>query len=297
MTLTLDGKALSQRIIDRLRRDVDAASKGRPPGLGVILVGDNQASQVYVSNKEKAALKAGFVTIDRRLPTSASQGEVLDVIESFNKDHKIDGILLQLPLPKGLDANLLLDAILPAKDADGLHPFNQGLLQRGEGIVHPCTPAGAMRLIDMAYAHQSGDRTEKAEYDKADLSGKRAVVIGRSILVGKPLATMLLQRNATVTVSHSKTKDLPALVSEADIVCAAVGAPKLIKGDWIKKGAVVIDVGINRLPDGKLVGDVDFEEAKSRASAITPVPGGVGPMTIAMLLENTYKAFRLHERL
>jgi len=297
MAIILDGKALAERIVQRLKIEVDRSQKGRAPGLGVILVGDNAASQVYVSNKEKAAHKAGFVTIDKRLPASSTQKDVRLVIEEFNQDHKIDGILLQLPLPKGLDANLLLDTISPSKDADGLHPFNQGLLQRGEGVVQPCTPAGALRLIDMAFARLGGDFTERAEYEKADLSGKSAIVVGRSILVGKPVATMLLQRNATVTVGHSKTKDLPSLVREADVVIAAVGSPELIRGDWIKKGAIVIDVGINRSPEGKLVGDVAFDEAKDRCGAITPVPGGVGPMTIAMLLENTYRAFMLHERL
>lgn len=297
MAIVLDGKALASRIIERLKIEVDRAEKGRPPGLGVILVGDNAASQVYVSNKEKAAHKAGFITFDKKLPSASTQKDVRAVIEEFNQDHKVDGILLQLPLPKGLDANLLLDAIAPAKDADGLHPFNQGLLQRGEGVVQPCTPAGAMRLIDMAYARIGGDLTERAEYEKVDLGGKRAVVVGRSILVGKPVATMLLQRNATITIGHSKTKDLPSLVREADIVIAAVGSPELIRGDWVKKGAIVIDVGINRLPEGKLVGDVAYEEIKDHCGAITPVPGGVGPMTIAMLLENTYRAFKLHERL
>lgn len=287
----LDGKALSKLIVEDLNKRVGAISGeiGRVPGLGVILVGDNPASHTYVSNKEKSAKAAGFETFDLRLPADATEEDVKRAILDFNEDKRVDGILLQLPLPKHLKSDVLLDLISPKKDADGLHPLNQGLLVRGDGIIHPCTPAGVMRMIDLAYDSSANEQVWLSP--PADLGGKRAIVIGRSILVGKPMGTLLLQRNATVTMAHSKTNDLAGLCATCDIIVAAVGVPKLVKGTWVKKGAVVIDVGINRGEDGKLVGDVDFESAKAQASSITPVPGGVGPMTIAMLLENTYKIY------
>lgn len=287
----LDGKALSKCIVEDLFARVSGAEArvGRKPGLGVILVGDNPASKTYVANKEQAARKAGFETFDFRLPPEASEAEVREAIENFNHDSRVDGILLQLPLPKHLAANPCLDLIDPKKDADGLHPWNQGLLVRGDGFVKPCTPAGAMKLIDLALDEECGEGVRLSP--EADLGGRSAIVIGRSILVGKPMGTLLLQRNATVTMAHSRTPGLDKLTATFDIVIAAVGVPKLVKGSWVKEGAVVIDVGINRTGEGKLVGDVDFEAASSRASSITPVPGGVGPMTIAMLLENTYQIY------
>jgi len=291
----LDGKWLSQRFQEEIKLRVAQLSQahGRAPGLGVILVGDNPASQAYVGNKEKIAAHCGLVTLDRRLPATASAQEVEAVVDEFNQDPNVDGILLQLPLPKHLPQDALLDRIDPAKDADGLHPLNQGLLARGSGVLRPCTPLGAMHLIDLAFSNVAvGDPSfMPSQNPKADLAGKRVVVIGRSILVGKPVGLLALERNATVVYAHSKTKDLPAVTREADIVIAAVGVPNLVKGDWVREGAVVIDVGINRLPTGKLTGDVDFESVSKRAAAITPVPGGVGPMTVVMLISNTLKSF------
>lgn len=284
----LDGKGVAAKIQNEIQERVRllSHSAGVIPGLGVILVGDNPASHAYVANKEKFAKKCGFHTVERRLAASASQREVGDVIDDYNRDPKIHGILLQLPLPKGLDANALLDRIDPKKDADGLHPLNQGLLQRGDAVLRPCTPLGVLKLLDIALA-KSDFSGSILELPRADLSGKRAIVVGRSILVGKPVGSLLLERNATVTMAHSKSPDLPSLVGEADIVVAAVGVPKMIQGAWIKEGAIVLDVGINRMPSGELVGDVDYETAKPRSSAITPVPKGVGPMTVAMLMLNT----------
>lgn len=291
-TRVLDGKALSQCVVEDLLQRVKESEKkaGRCPGLGVILVGDNPASRTYVSNKGNAARKAGFETFDHHLPENASESDVHEAIENFNQDPRVDGILLQLPLPKHLPANPCLDLIDPKKDADGLHPLNQGLLVRGDAVVKPCTPAGVMKLIDLAFDSDAG--TQARLSPEASLAGKRAIVIGRSILVGKPMGTLLLQRNATVIMAHSKTANLGELCATCDVVVAAVGVAQLVKGSWIKEGAVVIDVGINRNTEGKLVGDVAFNEAAPRASAITPVPGGVGPMTIAMLLENTFSIYR-----
>ena len=288
----LDGKWLSTFVLSRVKREVEAMqrSHGVVPGLGVILVGDNPASKTYVANKERSAKGCGFQTFEARLPSTATAAEVMQAVQAFNDNPSVHGILLQLPLPKGLDSGPLLDAIKPEKDADGLHPQNQGLLMRGEGVLRPCTPVGAMRLIDLAFSSidpAKTDATTAPEIPVADLSGKRAIVIGRSILVGKPAGLLLLERNATVVMAHSKTPDLPERCREADIVVAAVGVPRMVKADWIKAGAVVIDVGINRLPDGKLCGDVDYAGAAERAAAITPVPGGAGPMTVAMLIQNT----------
>jgi methylenetetrahydrofolate dehydrogenase (NADP+) / methenyltetrahydrofolate cyclohydrolase len=293
----LDGKWLAGQYHNVIRAEVEAlkAKKGRVPGLGVILVGDNPASKAYVGNKEKVAKKqCGFETFDIFLPADASASDVAKAISTYNSQATVDGILLQLPLPKHLDEKPLLDSILPHKDADGLHPHNQGLMQRGDGRLQSCTPLGCMKLIDLAFSnHDPSDGTSlSAELPEVDLSGKSAVVIGRSILVGKPVAAMLLDRNATVTIAHSRTTNLAEVVKSADIVVAAVGRPLMVKGDWIKPGAVVIDVGINRVESGALVGDVDYEEAAKRASAITPVPGGVGPMTVAMLMYNTLQAYK-----
>lgn len=277
MTTIIDGKAVGETVKaeTKVRAEAFAAAHGRQPELHVVLVGEDPASQVYVKNKELAAHKASIGGRVHRLPAETTQAELLAKVGELNADPAIDGILVQLPLPKHLDEKSVIDAIDPVKDVDGLHPMNAGLLSVGRPGHRSCTPAGSMRLLDSV---------------GCDPAGKRAVVIGRSILVGKPIALMLLERNATVTIAHSRTQDLASVVREADIVIAAVGRPDMVKGSWIKPGAVVIDVGINRKADGKLTGDVDFAEAKEVASAITPVPGGVGPMTIAMLLSNTVDA-------
>lgn len=290
----LDGKWLSTQIAAQIAAEVSTLKSraGRVPGLGVILVGDNPASHAYVANKEKLAAKCGFQTFDARLPVTASFQQVLDAIEKFNADPVVDGILLQLPLPKGLDSAALLDRILPDKDADGLHPLNQGLLMRGAGKLRPCTPLGSMKLIDLALSDIQPGIAVCPEIPEASLAGKKVVVIGRSVLVGKPVSLLCLERNATVTMAHSKTQDLAAVTREADIAIVAVGVPNLVKGSWIKEGAIVIDVGMNRLENGKLTGDVDFAEVAPRCSAITPVPGGVGPMTVTMLILNTLQSFK-----
>ncbi len=261
--------------------------------MGVILVGDNPASKSYVANKEKFAARCGIKAFDKILPSDASVADVERAILEFNRTPEIDGILLQLPLPSHLKANPLISLIDPKKDADGLHPVNQGLLMRGEGSLRPCTPVGVLKFVDLAFSSvESGAAGATLSNIKpADLSGKMAVVIGRSILVGKPVSLLLQERNATVIMAHSKTKDLASVVRQGDVVVAAVGVPHLVKGDWIKEGAVVIDVGINRMSDGKLTGDVEFPSAAQRASAITPVPGGAGPMTVAMLIHNTLQAY------
>lgn len=296
----LDGKWLSLQIERSIANSVSCALQSgarRSPGLGVILVGDNPASLAYVGRKEQVAKRCGFVTKEQRLSHDASPEQLLAVINSFNADEEIDGILLQLPLPGTLDADLMLDHISPEKDADGLHPLNQGLLMRGGGVLRPCTPSGLMRLIDLAYASvEAGSELDDAiELTKlipeSDLSGKRAVVIGRSILVGKAAALLLLERNATVTIAHSRTDNLKDVVREADIVVAAVGREGFVTGDMVREGAIVIDVGINRNAAGKLVGDVAHEEVALKARAITPVPGGVGPMTVIMLMHNTLRAY------
>ncbi|RMD87780.1 MAG: bifunctional methylenetetrahydrofolate dehydrogenase/methenyltetrahydrofolate cyclohydrolase FolD [Candidatus Dadabacteria bacterium] len=293
--LILNGKALAKLLRRKIKEHIaKAVSDGnRPPGLGVILVGDNPASKSYVATKEKMARAVGMASEQISLPDSATQREVRDKIEELNAKSEIDGILLQLPLPQHLSADELLCCISPQKDSDGLHPLNQGRLMVGADGVRPCTPMGVMKLVDLAYSGAPLDEIKDIDEIKAaDLAGKRSIVIGRSALVGKPVALMLLERNATVTIAHSKTADLPDRVSEADIVVSAVGRPFMIKGEWIKEGATVIDVGINRIESGALVGDVDFEAAKERAGAITPVPGGVGPMTVAMLLFNTFSNYR-----
>ena len=272
----LDGKATAMAVREGVAARVAAlVADGVQPGLAVVLVGEDPASQVYVRNKDKAASAAGIAVQTRKLPAETTQAELEAVVLELNEDAAVHGILVQLPLPKGLDEQRVVEAISPEKDVDGLHPANVAALVQGvEGLL-PCTPAGCIELLD--------------RHDIA-LEGKHVVVIGRSQLVGKPVAQLALGRNATVTICHSRTKDLAAEVVRADVIVAAVGWAELVQGDWVKPGAVVLDVGINRGDDGKLVGDVDFEAASQRAAWITPVPGGVGPMTIAMLLSNTVTA-------
>ena len=278
----LDGKALAQKIQLELKAKVAQLEPQiqRPPGLAVLMVGDNPASAVYVRNKERACQKVGIASMGRHFPGDTTQAELEQVIAELNQDELVDGILVQLPLPSHLDSIALLHCIDPDKDADGLHPVNLGKLVRSESGLRSCTPAGVMRLL--------------AEYN-ISLSGKKAVVVGRSILVGKPIALMLLEKNATVTIAHSRTQDLGAVCGEADILVAAVGKPEMITREMVKPGAVVIDVGINRVENSqgksKLVGDIAFEEVATIASYITPVPGGIGPMTVAMLLSNTVQSY------
>ncbi len=278
----LDGKALAQKIQTTLQAQIADHTKlaKRPPGLAVLMVGDNPASSAYVRNKEKACAKVGITSFGKHFPTETSQQELEAVIHQLNEDERVDGILVQLPLPDHLDSVSLLHEIAPEKDADGLHPVNLGKLVRSETGLRSCTPAGVMRLL--------------AEYN-LDIAGKQAIVIGRSILVGKPLGLMLLDANATVTMAHSKTQDLPSLTRNADLVISAVGRPNMITSDMIKPGAVVIDVGINSVAKGagkrRLIGDVDFDGVSPIAGYITPVPGGVGPMTVAMLLQNTFLSY------
>jgi methylenetetrahydrofolate dehydrogenase (NADP+) / methenyltetrahydrofolate cyclohydrolase len=279
----LDGKALSAKIYSSMAEDIQqlTAKNGRAPGLAVLMVGDNPASAAYVGNKEKACAKVGMVSFGKHFPTETTQDTLVQMIHELNQDDRVDGILVQLPLPEHLDGVGLLLAIDPSKDADGLHPDNLGRLVRGDEGLRSCTPAGVMKMFE--------------EY-KIPLEGKKAVVIGRSILVGKPQALMLLEKNATATIAHSKSEDLAGIAREADILVAAVGRVNLVTADMVKPGAVVIDVGMNRisLPDGKsrLVGDVDFDAVKEIASYITPVPGGVGQMTVAMLLCNTLESYK-----
>jgi len=274
----IDGKATAAALRAEIGREVAAikAARGIVPGLHVVLVGEDPASKVYVASKEKLAVEVGMNSVAHRLPADTTEAQLLAKLAELNADAAVDGILVQLPLPKHIDTGRIIDAIDPAKDVDGLHPINAGLLAGGKNGLVPCTPLGSMLLLKQALP---------------SLSGLDAVVIGRSELVGRPVAQLLLQADCTVTIAHSRTRDLPAVVKRADIVIAAVGRPRMVKGDWIKPGATVIDVGINRLPDGKLTGDVDFAEATKVAGAITPVPGGVGPMTIACLLKNTLTAF------
>ena len=273
----LDGKALAKQVQAELLEQVKALQDqaGRPPGLAVLMAGDNPASAVYVRNKERACDRVGIASFGQHFPGSITQAELETVIDDLNQDERVDGILVQLPLPDHLDSVALLNRIHPDKDADGLHPVNMGRLMRGEVGLRSCTPAGVMRLLE-AY--------------QINPSGKQVVVIGRSILVGKPMALMLLEANATVTIAHSKTPDLGAIAHSADILVAAVGRPEMITAEMVRPGAVVVDVGINRVGEGdnsRLVGDVHFDSVKSVAEWITPVPGGIGPMTVAMLLHNT----------
>jgi len=272
----IDGKLIAERMRETIAADAAAlTARGMTPGLAVVLVGEDPASRVYVSMKEKACAKAGIFSDEHKLSEQTSETELLRLIDDLNKDTRIDGILVQLPLPGHIDESKVLEAISPKKDVDGFHPYNVGRLVTGNPLFQPCTPYGIMKMLE-----QTG----------VDLRGKEVVVVGRSNIVGKPVALMCLAEHATVTICHSRTKDLAAQVRRGDVVIAAVGRPEMIKGDWIKPGAVVIDVGVNRVGEKKLVGDVEFEAAKERASAITPVPGGVGPMTITMLLYNTVES-------
>jgi methylenetetrahydrofolate dehydrogenase (NADP+) / methenyltetrahydrofolate cyclohydrolase len=273
----IDGKALALQVREGLIAQSAAvlAKTGMKPGLATILVGDDPASHLYVKSKQKACDAAGIYIDDHKLPASTTQAELLALIAQENADPKIHGILVQLPLPKHIDSKVVLEAVSPNKDADGFHPYNFGRLVEGHPVFEACTPKGVIKMI---------------ESTGVNIEGKRAVVLGRSNIVGKPLALMLLQRNATVTICHSKTKDLPAVCREAELLLVAIGKAKFVTADMVREGAVVIDVGTNRLPDGKVVGDVDFEPVRQKAGWISPVPGGVGPMTIAMLLDNTVES-------
>ncbi|MFO1467212.1 MAG: bifunctional methylenetetrahydrofolate dehydrogenase/methenyltetrahydrofolate cyclohydrolase FolD [Steroidobacteraceae bacterium] len=275
--IVLDGKAVAARVRSEVAGKVRqfAATYGRAPGLAVVQVGNNAASSVYVRNKKKACAEVGIESFSFDPPDNVTRQELLGLVELLNKDQRVDGILVQLPLPAGLDANEIMDAIDPHKDVDGFHPTNTGLLAQKRPALRPCTPYGVMRLAQ--------------EYN-VPLSGARATVVGASNIVGRPMALELMLAGCTVTVCHTRTKDLASEVMRGDIVVAAIGKPEMIPGEWIKPGAAVFDVGINRLADGRLVGDVDFAGAAQRAGWITPVPGGAGPMTIAMLLSNTLEA-------
>lgn len=276
MAKILSGKTVSQRIKDELKKEVaELKEKNINPGLAVIIVGDDPASRVYVNNKKKACDEIGIYSEEYALPEETSEEELLALIRKLNGKKEINGILVQLPVPKQINEETIINAIEPKKDVDAFHPVNVGKIMVGNFDFVPCTPAGVMELID-----ESG----------IDVAGKECVVVGRSNIVGKPQAMLLLHKNGTVTICHSKTKNLKEKTKQADILIAAVGKPNFITGDMIKEGAVVIDVGINRIAEKKLVGDVDFESAEKVAGAITPVPGGVGPMTIAMLMKNTVKA-------
>jgi len=272
----IDGKAVAAAVRAEVRARVDAlVAAGVRPGLATVLVGDDPASQVYVRNKQKACEEVGMRSFGHRLPADTTQDALLGLVRDLGRDPQVHGILVQLPLPKHLDAQAVIETLPPAKDVDGLHPTSQGRLMAGLPGFRPCTPLGVMRLLDEV---------------GVELKGAEAVVIGRSLLVGKPVALLLLERHATVTMCHSRTRDLGAVVGRAEVVVAAVGVAGLVRGEWIRPGAVVIDVGVNRKADGKLTGDVEYAAAAERARAITPVPGGVGPMTIAMLLQNTATA-------
>ncbi len=293
--LLIDGKKVAESVLAEVAAAAAVlAAKGVKPGLAVVLVGENPASQVYVRSKGKAALSCGFHSVQHDLPETTSEADLIDLVDGLNADPAIHGILVQLPLPPAIHATRVLERVSPRKDVDGFHPFNAGLLSVGDlgRALVPCTPAGSMLLLEQAAAALG-----------VEISGADAVVVGRSNIVGKPMAQLLLSRNATVTVAHSRSRDLKGIVRRADIVVAAVGRPEMVRGDWIKEGAIVIDVGINRVPgEGldaqgrpktRLVGDVEFGAALPRAGAITPVPGGVGPMTIAMLMANTLRAAKL----
>jgi methylenetetrahydrofolate dehydrogenase (NADP+)/methenyltetrahydrofolate cyclohydrolase len=280
MTVIIDGNKIAQEVRHSVRKEaLDFKEKtGIVPGLAVILVGEDPASQVYVGRKAKACAEVGFLSREYKLSADTSEAKLLNIISELNADQVIHGILVQLPLPKHIHTDKIIAAIDPQKDVDGFHPYNVGGLVSGNPLFVPCTPRGIMELIN---------RTG------IELSGKEAVVVGRSNIVGKPMALLLLAQHATVTICHSRTKDLPAVTRRADVLIAAVGKPHMIKANMVKEGAVVIDVGVNRLENGKLAGDVAFDEVAAKASFITPVPGGVGPMTIAMLMKNTLDAARM----
>jgi methylenetetrahydrofolate dehydrogenase (NADP+)/methenyltetrahydrofolate cyclohydrolase len=277
MTVIIDGNKIAQEVRHSVRKEaLDFKEKtGIVPGLAVILVGEDPASQVYVGRKAKACAEVGFLSREYKLSADTSEAKLLNIISELNADQVIHGILVQLPLPKHISTEKIIAAIDPHKDVDGFHPYNVGGLVSGNPLFVPCTPRGIMELIS---------------HTGIELSGKEAVVVGRSNIVGKPMALLLLAQHATVTICHSRTKDLPAVTRRADVLIAAVGKPHMIKANMVKEGAVVIDVGVNRLENGKLAGDVAFDEVAAKASFITPVPGGVGPMTIAMLMKNTLDA-------
>lgn len=282
MSRIIDGKIISASVKERVKAEVSALmEKGITVGLAVIIVGEDPASKVYVSNKKKACENLGIISEEYALPETTTNEELLALIEELNNKPSINGILCQLPLPRHLDEKLIINSIDPEKDVDAFHPFNVGKIMIGDFYFLPCTPAGVMEML---------------KYENIEVEGKNCVVIGRSNIVGKPMNMLLLHQNGTVTVCHSKTKNLKEICRNADILVAAVGRPKFVTEDMVKKGAVVIDVGINRV-DGKLCGDVDFENVKNKVSAITPVPGGVGPMTIAMLMQNTLTAAKKQNNL
>lgn len=283
--MILDGNAAASQLRDELRQKITAlAAQGKQPGLAVVLVGENPASKVYVANKARQTKEIGMLSVEHRLPAETSEADLLALVEQLNHDPAIHGILVQLPLPEHINAEKVLESINPDKDVDGFHAVNAGKLAIGMNALVPCTPLGSVYLAKM--------------YTK-DLSGLHAVVIGRSNIVGKPVAQLLLQENCTVTIVHSRTKNIAEICRQADLLVAAIGKPLFVGADMVKDGAIVIDVGINRVskPDGgsKIVGDVDFDAVKEKTAAITPVPGGVGPMTIAFLLANTLRAFELSE--
>lgn len=283
MANLISGKEVSAKVKAEVREETaKLIEKGIKPGLAVVIVGDDPASRVYVNSKKKACEEVGFASFEYALPAETTQEELLALVEKLNKDKSVDGILCQLPLPKHIDENSIINAIIPEKDVDAFHPFNVGKIMIGDFAFLPCTPAGVMELIDST---------------GVEISGKTCVVIGRSNIVGKPMSMLLLHKNGTVTTCHSRTKNLAEVCKAADILVASVGRPKFVTDDMVKEGAVVIDVGINRLEDGSLCGDVDFESVEKKASYITPVPGGVGPMTIAMLMKNTLTAAKMHNDL
>lgn len=279
MAQRIDGKAVAAQVRGRVAEEAAALkARGVFPGLAVVIVGDDPASRIYVNNKKKACAEVGFHSEEYALPKETSQAELLDLVKRLNQDPKINGILVQSPLPQGLDEAALVEAIDPQKDVDAFHPYNVGKLMQGRQIFQPCTPAGVIELLRAA---------------QVEIAGKNCVVIGRSDIVGKPMAMLLMQNNGTVTVCHSRTQGLPEICRRADILVSAVGKAGFVTGDMVKPGAAVIDVGMNRDKNGKLCGDVVFDEAEPVAGCITPVPGGVGPMTIAMLMQNTLTAAKL----
>lgn len=284
MANLIDGKQVSASVKEQVRQETEILVQkyGKRPALAVVIVGNNPASRVYVNNKKKACETVGFQSFEYALPEDTSQEELLELVQTLNADENINGILVQLPLPKQIDENAIINAISSKKDVDAFHPENVGKIMIGDYAFLPCTPAGVMELI-----HTTG----------VEISGKKCVVIGRSNIVGKPMAMLLLHESGTVTICHSRTQDLPSVTKEADILVVAIGKANFVTADMVKDGAVVIDVGMNRLENGKLCGDVDFAEVESKASWITPVPGGVGPMTIAMLMKNTLTAFKKQNNL
>lgn len=284
MAILMDGRATSAKVKEQVRQETEAlkAAHGITPGLAVVIVGNDPASRVYVNNKKKACEAVGFQSFEYALPEDTTQAELLELVETLNDDPKVNGILVQLPVPPQIDDKTIIHAISPDKDVDAFHPANVGKIMIGDYAFLPCTPAGVMELLDSV---------------GVEVSGKRCVVIGRSNIVGKPMAMLLLHRSGTVTICHSRTQELAAITREADILVAAVGKANFVTADMVKEGAVVVDVGMDRLENGKLCGDVQFDEVSEKASCITPVPGGVGPMTVAMLMRNTLTAAKLQNHI